>query len=139
MLGDAVNYWIGYRIGPRVFASETRGSSTEAPAAHAEFYEKYGGKTIILARFVPIIRTFAPFVAGVGRMSYRRFAMFNVIGAFTWVTLFLFARLLVRQLAGGGDNFSLVILAIIVLSLLPIVIEFMKARTAPARPGPPAA
>ena len=107
MLGDAVNYAIGYRLGPKVFCTRpTPGSSTASTCCKTQrFYEKYGGKTIILARFVPIIRTFAPFVAGVGRMSYPRFAMFNVTGAVAWVAVFLFGGYLFGNLPVVTENF----------------------------------
>jgi membrane-associated protein len=141
VLGDAVNYSIGYRIGPRVFSrTDSRIFNREHLIRTQHFYEKYGGKTIFLARFVPIIRTFAPFVAGVGRMSYARFAMFNITGAFTWVTLFLFGGYWFGNLPVVANNFTLVILAIIGLSLLPIAIEFLKARSVRRRAAvPPAA
>src|SRR3954451_19757046 len=88
VLGDAVNYWIGYRVGPRVFSKESSRLLNKKHLLRAhEFYEKYGGKTIILARFVPIVRTFAPFVAGIGRMSYFRFAVYNIIGGIAWVLI----------------------------------------------------
>jgi membrane-associated protein len=129
ILGDAVNYSIGYRIGPKVFYRKDSRIFNQGHLLKTQrFYEKYGGKTIFLARFVPIIRTFAPFVAGVGRMSYGRFAMFNITGGFTWVTAFLLAGFWFGNLPIVAENFSLVILAIIGLSLLPIVIEFLKAR-----------
>jgi membrane-associated protein len=141
VLGDAVNYAIGSRIGPRVFTrTDSKIFNREHLLRTQRFYERYGGKTIFLARFVPIIRTFAPFVAGVGRMSYSRFAMFNVTGALTWVTLFLLVGYWFGNLPVVEKNFSLVILAIIGLSLLPIVIEFLKARAERRRaPVPPAA
>jgi membrane-associated protein len=141
VLGDAVNYSIGYRIGPKVFSkTDSRIFNREHLLRTQRFYEKYGGKTIFLARFVPIVRTFAPFVAGVGRMSYPRFAMFNVTGAFTWVTLFLFGGYWFGNLPVVANNFSLVILAIIAVSLLPIAIEFLKARAEKRRAAmPPAA
>jgi membrane-associated protein len=129
VLGDAVNYGIGYRVGPRVFTrTDSRLLNREHLVRTQKFYEKYGGKTIFLARFVPIIRTFAPFVAGVGRMAYSRFAMWNVTGAATWVTLFLVGGYLFGNLPMVADNFSLVILAIIAISLLPIAFELVKAR-----------
>jgi membrane-associated protein len=130
VMGDAVNYSIGYRVGPRVFSRTDSRIFNRAHLLRTQrFYETYGGKTIFLARFVPIIRTFAPFVAGVGRMSYARFAMFNLTGAATWVTLFLIGGYLFGGLPVVADNFSLVILAIIGISLLPIAFELMKSRS----------
>ncbi|HTV18491.1 MAG TPA: DedA family protein [Polyangiaceae bacterium] len=127
VLGDAVNYSVGRRLGPRVFNSE---KSLLLNKKHLErtqaFYEKYGGKTIIIARFIPIIRTFAPFVAGIGKMRYRRFAAFNVIGAILWVGLFTPAGYVFGNQAVVKKNFHLVILAIIVLSVLPAVIEVAR-------------
>lgn len=129
ILGDAVNYWIGFRIGPKVFASETSKLLNKKHLLKAhEFYEKYGGKTIILARFVPIIRTFAPFVAGVGKMNYFRFALYNVVGGIAWVLICVLAGVFFGKLHFVQKNFELVILAIIVISVLPVVIEFIKAR-----------
>jgi membrane-associated protein len=140
VLGDAVNYWIGYRIGPVVFSREDSWLLNKKHLTEAQrFYEKYGGKTIILARFVPIVRTFAPFVAGVGKMSYPRFALYNVAGGAVWVLLFLVSgwwfggRVIVQK------NFHYVILAIIVISVLPAAIEVIRARMAPRREDPPAA
>jgi membrane-associated protein len=128
--GDAVNYSIGYRIGPRVFSkTHTKIFNRQHLVRTQRFYETYGGKTIFLARFIPIIRTFAPFVAGVGRMSYARFAMFNVTGAATWVTVFLMGGHLFGNIPVVADNFSIVILAIIGISLLPIAFELGKARS----------
>jgi membrane-associated protein len=129
VLGDAVNYSIGARIGPRAFKSE---KSIFLNKKHLlktqEFYERHGGKTIIIARFIPIIRTFAPFVAGVGQMSYRRFALYNVTGAAAWVLIFTIAGYAFGNLPGVKKNFQYVILAIIILSVMPAVIEFWKAR-----------
>jgi membrane-associated protein len=138
--GDAVNYSIGYRIGPRVFSkTDSRIFNREHLLRTQRFYEKYGGKTIFLARFVPIIRTFAPFVAGVGRMSYGRFAMFNVTGAATWVSSFLIGGYLFGNIPVVADNFSIVILAIIAISLLPIAFELLKSRSRGRAAQPPAA
>jgi membrane-associated protein len=129
VLGDAVNYYIGFRVGPRVFAREDSRllNKKHLKRAH-DFYEEYGGITIILARFVPIVRTFAPFVAGIGKMSYRRFALYNVAGGVAWILLFLIAG----WWFGGREvvqrNFKLVIVAIIVISVLPGVYEFIRAR-----------
>jgi membrane-associated protein len=129
VVGDAVNYAVGKRIGPRVFSrTDSKLFNREHLLKTQRFYEKYGGKTIFLARFVPIIRTFAPFVAGVGLMSYARFAMFNITGAVVWVSLFLWGGYWFGNLPVVTNNFSLVILAIIGISLLPILIELLKAR-----------
>jgi len=129
VVGDAVNYAIGYRLGPKVFSREDSWLLNRKHLDEARrFYETYGGKTIILARFVPIVRTFAPFVAGIGRMNYARFAAFNVLGGVAWVLAFLLAG----RWFGGREvvqrNFKLVILAIIVISVLPAVVEFLRAR-----------
>lgn len=132
ILGDTVNYWIGARIGRRAFSGDIRFIRQEYLHRTEHFYEKHGGKTIILARFVPIIRTFAPFVAGVGIMEYRRFLLFNVVGGVVWVTGFTLAGYYFGNLPVVKQNFSLVVLAIIVLSVLPIVIEVVKARRNPA-------
>jgi membrane-associated protein len=137
VLGDAVNYSVGRRIGPRVFTSE---KSLFLNKKHLErtkaFYEKYGGKTIIIARFIPIIRTFAPFVAGIGHMRYRRFAAFNVIGALAWVGLFIPAGYLFGNFEYVQKRFHLVIFAIIGLSLMPAVIEFLREWRASRRVQP---
>jgi membrane-associated protein len=127
--GDAVNYSIGKYLGPRVFRWErSRLFNPEHLVKTQKFYEKYGGKTIILARFVPIVRTFAPFVAGVGTMSYGRFAMFNVIGGVVWVAGFVYLGHAFGNMPVIKKNFQYVILGIIVVSVLPIVIEFWRAR-----------
>ena len=132
ILGDTVNYAAGYWIGPRVFSRE---DSWLLNKQHLErthrFYEKYGGKTIIFARFIPIIRTFAPFVAGIGKMSYSRFIAYNVVGGIVWIAAFVYAGYLFGNIPIVKDNFSLVILAIIVISVMPAVIEFWRARSAP--------
>jgi membrane-associated protein len=129
VLGDAVNYAIGNYLGPMVFSSEhSRFLNRRHLQRTHEFYERHGGKTIFLARFVPIIRTFAPFVAGIGRMSYRYFAAYNVSGAFTWVLSFLLAGYWFGQLPAVKRNFHIVIVAIIVISVMPMVFEFVRAR-----------
>jgi membrane-associated protein len=129
VLGDAVNYAIGNYLGPVVFSSEhSRFLNPRHLQRTHEFYERHGGKTIFLARFVPIIRTFAPFVAGIGRMSYRYFAGYNVSGAFTWVLLFLLAGYWFGQLPAVKRNFHIVIIAIIVISLMPMLVEYLRAR-----------
>lgn len=128
ILGDTVNYWIGARIGPRAFSGNVRFLKESYLKRTVEFYERHGGKTIVLARFVPIVRTFAPFVAGVGRMNYPRFLLYNVVGAIAWVTLFTLAGFFFGNIPAVKENFSLVILAIILLSMVPIAVEWLKAR-----------
>jgi membrane-associated protein len=129
ILGDAVNYSIGRRMGPKVLTGDYRFLKKEYLEKTQRFYERYGGKTIIFARFVPIIRTFAPFLAGVGKMSYPRFAMFNVVGAIVWIFGFTLAGYFFGNIPAVKKNFTLVILAIIFVSVLPAVIEFLKARS----------
>jgi membrane-associated protein len=128
ILGDTVNYWIGHFIGPRAFSGEIRLLKKSYLDRTHEFYEKHGGKTIILARFVPIIRTFAPFVAGVGCMSYGHFIAYNVIGGIAWVTLFTWGGYFFGTLPFVQDNFSLVVLAIILISIMPALVEVIKER-----------
>src|SRR5262245_14470772 len=128
ILGDGVNYAIGRRIGQRAFSGNLKFLKKEHLDRTRAFYEKYGAKTIVLARFVPIVRTFAPFVAGVGEMSYRWFVTWNIFGGVLWTGLFLAAGYFFGNIPVVKDNFSLVILAIIVLSMAPIVIEVLKAR-----------
>ncbi len=129
ILGDAVNYSIGKYLGPKVFSSErSRFLNKEHLVRTQHFYEKHGGKTIILARFVPIVRTFAPFVAGIGRMGYARFATFNVVGAFVWVLGFTIAGFAFGNIPAVKRNFQYVVVGIILVSVLPIAIEFFKAR-----------
>ena len=131
VVGDAVNYSIGKYLGPKVFRWErSRLFNPEHLVRTQHFYEKYGGKTIILARFVPIVRTFAPFVAGIGTMSYRRFAAFNVVGGVAWVLIFVLAGYVFGGQEFVKTNFHYVILGIIVVSTLPMVIEFVRARRA---------
>ena len=130
IVGDTVNYWIGKYVGPRAFSGNIRFLKKEHLDRTHAFFERHGGKTIILARFVPIIRTFAPFVAGVGAMSYPRFIAYNVIGGVVWVNLFVLAGYLFGNLPTVKENFTLVIMVIILLSVLPIVIEFVRARKA---------
>ncbi len=128
ILGDTANYWIGHAIGPRAFSGEVRFLKKAYLDRTHEFFEKYGGKTIILARFVPIVRTFAPFVAGVGEMTYAHFITYNVIGGLLWVTLFTFGGYFFGNIPLVKNNFSLVVLAIILISVLPAVYEVWKAR-----------
>lgn len=138
ILGDAVNYAVGHRLGPKVFSKEDSWLLNKKHLLKTQsFYEKHGGKTIVFARFIPIIRTFAPFVAGIGKMQYRNFAMFNVVGALVWVIGFIGAGYFFGNLAFVKRNFQYVILAIIVLSVMPPVIEWLRSRRAPAAPEQP--
>jgi membrane-associated protein len=133
--GDAVNYAIGSYLGPAVFTSEHSRLLNRRHLIRTErFYERHGRKTIFLARFVPIVRTFAPFVAGIGRMRYASFAIYNVTGACTWVLAFLLAGYWFGQIPTVKRNFHIVIVAIILISVMPIVVEFVRAR----RTGSPA-
>lgn len=133
IVGDAVNYWIGYKIGSKLLQREdSRFIKKEYIDRTHRFYEKYGGKTIIFARFVPIIRTFAPFVAGIGRMSYWHFAVYNVVGGLVWISSFLYAGYFFGNIPVVKKNFTLVILGIIAVSILPGVIELVRARRARA-------
>lgn len=128
ILGDTVNYWIGHFIGPRVFNENIRFLKKEYLEKTQKFYEKHGGKTIILARFIPIIRTFAPFVAGVGKMSYWHFLLYNIVGGILWVTLFVFGGYFFGNLPIVKRNFHIVIFTIIFISILPGIVEFLKHR-----------
>jgi membrane-associated protein len=129
IIGDTVNYWIGHYVGPKVFNKEKARffKKEHLDRTHA-FYEKHGGKTIIIARFVPIIRSFAPFVAGIGRMSYGKFIAYNVIGGVGWVVLLVGAGYFFGNIPLVRKNFSLAILAIIALSTVPVVTEFLRHR-----------
>jgi membrane-associated protein len=134
VLGDAANYWIGYRLGPKVFSREDSRLLNKKHLLEAQaFYEKYGGKTIILARFVPVVRTFAPFVAGVGRMNYFRFALYNVAGGVAWVLLCVAAGYAFGNVEFVKRRFEVVIVAIVLISVLPMVIEFVRAWRARKR------
>ena len=127
--GDTVNYWIGAYLGPKAFSREdSRFFKKKYLVRTHEFYEKYGGKTIILARFMPIIRTFAPFVAGIGRMSYGKFLSYNVIGGLAWILSFLLLGYFFGNIPVVKRNFTLVIVAIIILSVLPSIIEVLRHR-----------
>lgn len=126
ILGDTVNYWIGSRIGERAFSGEVRFLKREYLDRTRAFYARHGGKTIILARFVPIVRTFAPFVAGVGKMDYSRFIMYNVVGAVAWVVLLVGAGYFFGNIEIVRKNFELVILGIVGVSVLPIAIEVLR-------------
>jgi len=133
ILGDTVNYWIGHFIGPKAFTGEVRFLKKEYLDRTHEFYEKHGGKTIIIARFIPIIRTFAPFVAGIGAMNYGRFITYNVVGGVAWVTIFTFGGYYFGNLPFVKENFSLVVIAIIFISVVPMIFEFIKQRTSGAK------
>lgn len=128
ILGDTVNYWIGHYMGPKVFKGDGRFLRKAYLEKTHDFYERYGGKTIIIARFVPIVRTFAPFVAGVGSMTYGKFMSYNIFGGIFWV----FSMTLAGYFFGGfkivQDNFSTVILMIIFISILPGIIEYWRER-----------
>ena len=129
VLGDTVNYAIGHFLGPKVFHYErSRFFNPEHLRKTHRFYEKYGGKTIIIARFVPIVRTFAPFVAGIGAMTYLRFLAYNVIGGVLWVAVCLFAGYFFGNLPIVKKNFSLAIIAIVILSVMPAVVEYVRHR-----------
>ncbi len=129
VVGDTVNYWIGHRIGEKAFSREdARFFKKEYLDRTHAFYEKHGGKTIIIARFVPIIRTFAPFVAGIGKMSYGRFLSFNVIGGVGWVVLLVGAGYFFGNIPFVRKNFSIAILAIILISTVPIAVEYFRHR-----------
>jgi membrane-associated protein len=128
ILGDTINYWIGNYIGERAFSGNIRWLKQEYLERTHRFYEKHGGKTIILARFVPIIRTFAPFVAGVGSMTYGRFVTYNIVGGIVWVTIFTLLGYYFGNLPLVKANFELVIFAIIFISFIPPFYEFFKAR-----------
>lgn len=131
ILGDTVNYGIGKHLGPRLFRSDTARflKKEHLDRTHA-FFEKYGGKTIVIARFVPIVRTFAPFVAGIGAMTYGRFLTYNVAGGLLWVGVCVLGGYFFGGLEIVRENFSLVILAIVLLSVLPALVEFVRHRRA---------
>jgi membrane-associated protein len=133
ILGDTVNYWIGNYLGPRVFHYQDSRwlNRKHLERAHA-FYERHGGKTIVIARFVPIIRTYAPFVAGIGAMSYARFVAYNVGGAVLWVVSLAYAGYFFGNLPIVKNNLTLVIIGIIILSIMPGVIEYLRHRSRPS-------
>ena len=144
VLGDTVNYWIGNTIGPKVFHSSTSRllNREHLQRTHA-FYEKHGGKTIIIARFMPIIRTFAPFVAGIGAMTYPKFIAYNVVGGVAWISAFVFGGYFFGNIPMVKRNFTVVIFTIVFISILPGIIEYVRHRRAKVkaapRPGAPAA
>jgi membrane-associated protein len=132
VLGDTINYWIGHSLGPKVFTSDSRLFKREHLERTQAFYAKHGGKTIFLARFIPIIRTFAPFVAGVGKMRYGYFLSYNIFGGIIWTGLFIFAGYFFGNLEFVRENFSLVVIAIVVISIMPAVWEWGRSRKKPA-------
>ena len=136
ILGDTANYWIGHFLGPKVFSQESRWFKREYLERTHAFYEKHGGKTILLARFIPIIRTFAPFVAGIGNMNYAYFLSYNIFGGILWTTLMLGAGYFFGQLQFVKDNFEIVVFAIILISLLPPLIEYLRERFKPKVSSP---
>ncbi|MGB7295715.1 MAG: DedA family protein [Candidatus Aminicenantales bacterium] len=137
IIGDTANYWIGHFIGPKVFRQEkSRFFKKEYLDRTHRFYEKYGPETIIIARFVPIVRTFAPFVAGVGRMSYWKFISYNVIGGVGWVAIFVFGGYFFGNIPFVKKNFSLVIILIIIISMVPAAVEFIRHRAGARRENP---
>ena len=127
-LGDTVNYWIGHYIGPKAFEMNNKFLKKEYLEKAQSFYDKYGGKAIVLARFVPIVRTFAPFVAGVGKMDYKKFIAFNIIGGLAWVSLFTWGGYFLGNIPVIKANFHYLVLIIIAVSVVPIVIEVVKAK-----------
>jgi membrane-associated protein len=133
ILGDTANYWIGHFIGPKVFSSNSRWLKREYLDRTQAFYEKHGGKTIFLARFIPIVRTFAPFVAGVGKMRYGYFISYNIIGGIVWTAAFVFGGYFFGNVQFVKENFSVVVIAIVIISVLPAVVEYFRSRkTSPA-------
>ena len=135
ILGDTANYFIGRFLGLKIFAMNLPFVKQEYLDRTRGFYEKYGGKTIILARFVPIVRTFAPFVAGVGSMTYRDFITYNIIGGMVWIALFVFGGYFIGNIPVIKDNFSIVTVLIILISVTPVAFELVRSRLAPAAGG----
>jgi membrane-associated protein len=134
IIGDTVNYWVGHHLGPKVFSKEdARFFKKEYLDRTHAFYEKHGGKTIIIARFVPIIRSFAPLVAGIGRMSYGRFLAFNVIGGIGWVVLLTGAGYFFGNIPLIKNNYSIAIIVIIAISTVPIAVEYVRHRRGKAK------
>ena len=136
-LGDTANYWIGHTLGPRVFTMDSRWFKRKYLERTHRFYERHGGKTIFLARFIPIIRTFAPFVAGVGEMTYGRFIAYNIAGGLVWTSGFLFLGYFFGNIPFVRDHFSLVVIAIILISLLPVGYEVVSSWQRKRRESPP--
>lgn len=128
ILGDTVNYWIGHRVGAKAYTGEVKWVKQEHMQRTHAFFDKYGGKAIFLARFVPIVRTFAPFVAGISQMNYGFFLRWNVIGGITWVVIFTLLGYFFGNIPFVQENFELVIIAIVVISVIPAVVEALKSR-----------
>jgi len=128
IFGDTINYWIGHYIGMKIFGWKIPFLKKEHIERTHQFYEKYGGKTIIIARFVPIVRTFAPFVAGVGAMTYSKFITYNIVGGISWVAIFIYGGYYFGNLPFVKNNFSWVIVVIIFLSILPGIIEYIRHK-----------
>ncbi len=126
--GDTVNYWIGACIGPRAFSGNIRFLKKKHLDRTHAFYEKYGGKTIILARFVPIVRTFAPFVAGIGAMNYAKFIVYNIVGGVAWVAMLVFGGYAFANIEIVSKHFELVVVAIILISVMPMAVEYIRAQ-----------
>lgn len=142
ILGDTVNYWIGHFVGPKIFEKDTKVMNNsillnkEYLIRTQKFYDKYGGQAIVLARFIPIIRTFAPFVAGIAKMNYRYFITYNIVGGTVWVSLFLWSGYFFGNLPLVKANFHYVVIVIIFLSITPILYELLKSfKKVPARHG----
>ncbi len=133
IIGDTVNYWIGHYLGMKLFDKYPRILKKEYLDRTHQFYEKHGGKTIIIARFVPIVRTFAPFVAGIGSMSYPKFIAYNVFGGIFWCALFIYGGYFFGNLSFVKNNFSIVIITIIFISILPGVIEYLRHKLKPTQ------
>jgi membrane-associated protein len=131
--GDSTNYWIGRKVGPRVFREESRFLNRAHLERTQAFFDRHGGKTLVIARFAPILRTFAPFVAGIGQMPYRRFLAFSVTGGLLWISLFVFGGFLFGNLPVIKQNFKLVIIGVIAVSLLPPLIEIVKHKLQPTQ------
>ncbi|MEM0465322.1 MAG: DedA family protein [Candidatus Pacearchaeota archaeon] len=128
IIGDTINYWIGNIVGPRVFKEKSKFFKKEYLEKTQKFYENYGGKTIIIARFIPIIRTFAPFVAGIGKMKYKRFLLYNIVGGITWISLFLLGGYYFGNIPIIKKNFEIVIISIIFLSITPPIVEYIVSK-----------